>query len=56
MKTTKEIAEYVGRTFKYGGDARSSGRNARITHRQRSQQTLQTEATRGEIRLWEKAH
>ena len=54
MKTTKEIAEYVGRTFKYGGDARTAV------------ETLETptvtlppdpapEATRGEVRLWEKA-
>jgi hypothetical protein len=53
MKTTKEIAEYVGRTFKYGGDARSA-----VETLETPTVTLPpdpaTEATRGEVRLWRK--
>jgi hypothetical protein len=52
-RTTKEIAEYVGRTFTYGGDARLSVENLALP-------TFPTPndpdpaATRTEVRIWEK--
>jgi hypothetical protein len=54
MKTTREIAEYVGRTYKYGGDARLAVETLGMPAI-----TMPADpavgATRGEERLWEKS-
>ena len=52
-RTTKEIGEYIGRTFKFGMDARLSIENMEaVTIEVPSDPP--TEASRTEIRIWEK--
>jgi hypothetical protein len=52
-KTTREIAEYVGRTFTYGGDARLSVETLVLTTFAPPDDP-DANATRTEIRIWEK--
>ena len=52
-KTTREIAEYVGRTFTYGGDARLSVETL-VLPTFNPPDDPDANATRTEIRIWEK--
>ena len=52
-RTTMEIAEYVGRTYKYGMDIRLSIENMTMAKFELPEDPP-TDATRTEIRLWEK--
>ena len=52
-KTTREIGEYVGRTYKYGNDVRLAITNMAVPTIQPPADPPQN-ATRTEIRLWEK--
>ena len=52
-KTTKEIAEYVGRTYKYGGDLRLAVETLQVPVFDVPTDPPDT-ATRSEIRIWEK--
>ena len=53
MKTTKEIAEYVGTTYKYGSDARLAVENLRPTNIELPEDPA-ANATATECRVWEK--
>lgn len=53
MKTTREIAEYVGRTFKYGSDARLAVENLAIPVLPEPADPP-AGATRTQTRIWEK--
>ena len=52
-KTTKEIAEYVGRTYKYGGDLRLAIETLQMHVFDTPKDPPET-ATRTETRIWEK--
>jgi hypothetical protein len=52
-KITKDIAEYIGRTFKFGMDTRLLIENMEIIDIQVPNDP-HTEATRTEVRIWEK--
>lgn len=52
-KTTKEVAEYVGRTYKYGGDARLAVENLELPEMVMPQDPPEG-ATKTENRIWEK--
>jgi hypothetical protein len=52
-RTTKEIAEYVGRTFTYGGDARLSVETL-VLPTFSTPNDPDPSATRTEVRIWEK--
>jgi len=52
-KTTKEIAEFIGRTYKFGMDARLTLENLEPIVLETPEDPLTT-ATRTEIRIWEK--
>ena len=53
MKTTKEVAEHVGRTYKYGGDIRLAVMALKLPSFDLPPD-LSNEATRGEIRIFKK--
>ena len=52
-KTTKEIAEYVGRTYKYGGDIRLVVENLQLVTFVEPDDP-DANATRTQVRIWEK--
>jgi len=52
-KTTKEIAEYVGRNYKYGMDTRLALENLHDVTAEMPEDPAEN-ATRTEIRIWEK--
>ena len=52
-KTTKEIAEFVGTTYKYGGDAHLAVESLKLANIPLPPDPSPN-AGRGEIRLWEK--
>jgi hypothetical protein len=53
MKTTREIAEYVGRTYKYGSDARLAVETLELPTIDPPADPAE-EASRSEMRIWEK--
>jgi hypothetical protein len=53
VKTTKEIAEYVGSNFKYGSDARLAIENLSLPTLVKPADPT-TNATKTQIRIWEK--
>jgi hypothetical protein len=53
MKTTREIAEYVGRTYKYGGDARLAV-NSLAMPLITTPADPPENASRSETRIWQK--
>jgi Zinc knuckle len=53
IKTTREISEYVGRTYKYGGDIRLAVENLTVPIVTRPAD-YEDGATRTDIRIWEK--
>ena len=52
-KTTREITEYVGRTYKFGMDARLAIENLDIVKAEMPEDPA-VNSTRTEIRIWEK--
>jgi hypothetical protein len=54
MKTTKEIAEFIGRTYKFGMDTRLSIENMQLTTIPRPDNPPE-DADRTDIRIWEKS-
>ena len=53
MKTTKEIAEFIGRTYKYGMDTRLSIENLEIVTTEKPEDP-KDDATKTDMRIWEK--
>ena len=53
MKTTKEIGEFVGRTYKYGGDIRLVVENLELPVMDKPSDPPEN-ATRTQERIWEK--
>ena len=54
IKTTREIAEYVGRAYKYGGDARLAVETLTIPRIVTPPDPAEG-ASKGEERIWEKS-
>ena len=53
IKTTKVIAEYVGRTYKYGGDIMQAIEKFEVPAFEQPDEPDNT-ATKTELRIWEK--